>query len=440
MERKVLALSLLILALLPAGVFAQYKNRSPADMSRRFPMPKENAAVPQSTSVPLTTSKVPTASQGMLLVDEKGSVLRLTMTGVGHVRAVSAAGYPFPSGWESSLTLKAQPNKSLSFDVRLDMNQRSVGERYGAGATLVPNVAATWISDVKDPEIYQMVTRVGDLRRMTAGKGLYFKDMNEQGVVMQWVGRTQQMSVAYLLNGLVASSDIAILDWSNSDRTLGVAASWTVLDDLPGRLFDSRLSGYGRLNGLNWVDVDWELGLSGTPASDKPGYSVLIAPSKEFKSPSFYWFSGMTFRGYYGSAITPYTNTAAEGRLFSDVRSSLFDEDLEVDSWRTDMILGARASRIQSLSFRLKSELLLFGNMWGYADYEGLNVVPDSGSQISRHFFGTGFKFALSQHHFGYVGVQNKFLTSTGAVNGATDTLLSSKWAPTVVAGIKFKF
>ena len=384
--------------------------------------------------------KVPTASQGMLLLDEKGTALRLTLTGVGHARVVSAVGVPFPSGWESSVTFKVQPNKLLSFDIRLDMNQHSVGPRYGAGATLVPNVAATWITDVKDPEIYQMVTRVGDLRRMTAGKGLYFKDMNEQGVVMQWVGKTQQMSMAYLLNGLVASSDIAILDWSNSDRTLGVAASWTLLDDSPGQSLDSRLSTYGRVNLLNWVDVDWELGISGTPASDSPGYSVLIAPSKEVKSPSFYWFSGMTFRGYYGSSILPYRNAATEGRLFSDVRTSLFDEDLEVDSWRSDMILGGRASRIQSLSFRLKSELLLFGNIWGYADYEGLNVIPDSGSRVSRHFIGTGFKLALSQHHFGYLGCQNKFLTSIDAVNGASDTLLSSQWEPSVVAGIKFKF
>jgi len=397
-------------------------------------MPKENP------NVPIPNTKVPSANQGILLVDDKGAALRLTMSGAGHARMVSAVGKAFPLGWESSVTFKAQPNRALSFDVRLDMTQASVSDRYGSGATVVPNVAATWIADIRDREIYQMVTRVGDLRRMTVGKGLYYKDMNEQGGVMQWVGRTQQFSVAYVVNGLVSSSDIVLVDWSNSDRTLGLGAAWTLLDDRPGQALDSRLSGYGRLNVFNWIDLDWELGISNSSAADTLGYSVLVAPSKEIKMPNFYWFSGVTYRGYFGSVMAPYRQLHSDGRLLSDVRTSLFDEDLDVDSWRSAMILSDYSEQIQSVGFRLKSEWLLFGTTWIYGDYEGLTVIPDSGKLITRQYGAGGLKFAFSQHHFGYVGVQSKFIASLDGVNGANDTLLVNQGEPSMVAGVKFKF
>ncbi|NBV83006.1 hypothetical protein EBR57_02645 [bacterium] len=434
MARQVLIFLFAFVVFLSADIVAQYRNRAPVDAGRRFSMPKENP------NVPIPNTKAPSTNQGILLLDDKGSALRLTISGAGHTRMVSDVNKPFPLGWESSVTFKAQPNRAFSFDFRLDMLQPSVSDRYGSGATVIPNVAATWISDVRDREIYQMVTRVGDLRRMTFGKGLFYKDMNEQGGVMQWVGRTQQFSIAYVLNGVVSSSDIVLLDWSNSDRTLGLGASWTLLDDRPGQALDSRLSGYGRLNVFNWIDLDWELGISNSSAADTLGYSVLVAPSKEIKMPNFYWFSGVTYRGYFGSVMAPYRQLHSDGRPLADVRTSLFDEELDVDSWRSAVILSEYSEQIQSLAVRIKSEFLLVGNTWVYGEYEGISIVPDSGKLVTRQFGAGGLKFAFSQNHFGYLGIQSKFIASLGTVNGADDTLLVNQGNPSMVAGVKFKF
>jgi|GEM_PF-2779662 len=399
---------------------------------RSFKLPKE---------VERPTGSAPTPSEsGVLLLDDKGAVLRLTMSGVGHARWAGNPEYPFPVGWESSLSLKAQPNKSLTFDIRFDMNQQRASDRYSNGATLVPNVAATWTTDFSDPEIFQLVTRVGDLRRMTSGKGLIFKDMNESGAYLQFQGHTQRFTLSYLLNGLVASTDIVMADWSNLDRTLGTYAQWTLNESESGATQEARLAAYGKLSIFKWFDVDWEATISGANGSKSPGYSVLVAPYIEGKYPDFYWMSRVSYRGYFGSTLDAYPRYSTANTQLASVRTDLFDEDMDLESLRSILILGGRSETLQSVAGRWRMERLLFGSVWGFGDVDTLNIIPKSGSIKSITGFSAGIKLALSQHHYGYFAVQNKFLNSTTPVNGDSFTLTNHVVDSVLVAGVKFKF
>lgn len=249
------------------------------------------------------------------------------------------------------------------------------------------------------------------------------------------LGRSQQIGLSYAVHGLVATTDIVTVDWSNSDRTLGTLISTTLEDRKSSEAFDTKWGLYGKFDVIKWFDLNWETAISWTPKSDALGYSVLIAPSKEIKGSDAYFYFGATYRGYFGSSILPYQN-----RQLAEVESTLFDEELDLDSLRSVIIVSDFSNTIQSGALRIKCEQLLIGNLWGYIDFESLQVLPKTGPIRSLNTLAYGAKFALSQHHFGYIGVQDKFLGATADMNGTNNTQLVSRREPVIVAGLKFKY
>jgi hypothetical protein len=197
---------------------------------------------------------------------------------------------------------------------------------------------------------------------------------------------------------------------------------------------------YGHWNAWNWIDWDWEAAISGTPTAVAPGYSVLIAPSKEIKAPDFYIYTGLTYRGYFGSTLMPYTDYLSTGGRLSETETDLFDEDLDTDSWRTVMAMMPKSVHTHSGAARFRGERLLYGNVWAYLDAEAVRVMPEFGLTATTYLLSSGIKLAFSQHHFGYIGVQNKFLNTVTVSNGSDNTPFLVQRSPVIVGGIKFKF
>ncbi len=440
MERKGLGLGLTLCA-----VMLVFDGTLIAQQGRRFPLPRSGAGrIVNSASLDRPPAEPPSPAQspsdGVLLIDEAGTPLRLTLSGVGHIRMSSPPdAIPYPIGWESALTIKAQPNKSLWVDVRLDMNQQRIGDTYGSGQLVYPQVSATWMADVRDPEFFALTTRVGDLRKMTAGKGLFYKDQSEDGVAIELKGKTQSFSIAYLMYGLVASSDVVIAEWRNADRTFGVYGDYVRSDALGSTPLTSRLGFFGRVDIGGMVNLDWEAAGLKYSGPDDWGSAILIAPSKEFKFSDLYIMLAASYRGYYGATISGSRAQLTPVGL-ATVRADLFDEDLDWESYRSILSVTDTSSEIQSAGVHLKVERLVFGNWWVYGDYEWTRVMPHTAMPGDYIFWSTGLKAALTQHHYAYTGIQTKFLTDTGVVNGKNNSPYLAAYDPTWVAGVKFKF
>ncbi len=146
-----------------------------------------------------------------------------------------------------------------------------------------------------------------------------------------------------------------------------------------------------------------------------------------------------SYRGYYGATISGSRAQLTPVGL-ATVRADLFDEDLDWESYRSILSVTDTSSEIQSAGVHLKVERLVFGNWWVYGDYEWTRVMPHTAMPGDYIFWSTGLKAALTQHHYAYTGIQTKFLTDTGVVNGKNNSPYLAAYDPTWVAGVKFKF
>ncbi|NBV41874.1 hypothetical protein EBR96_03795, partial [bacterium] len=191
----------------------------------RSEVPEKRFALPQPNSQSATQlTPPPQASSGgaTVLLDDKATGAKLSVGGVGHARYVFAKegdSYPMTRALDSEFTFKAQPNKHLTVDFRAQLIRTNMDAQPPSANTFVPRMALSWVNEIADPELTQSITRVGDLRRLTLGKGLFFKDLESEGITTELKGRTQSITGTYVSRAYTEKSDLGILDWANANRT-----------------------------------------------------------------------------------------------------------------------------------------------------------------------------------------------------------------------------
>ncbi|NDD67591.1 hypothetical protein EBZ35_08115 [bacterium] len=119
---------------------------------------------------------------------------------------------------------------------------------------------------------------------------------------------------------------------------------------------------------------------------------------------------------------------------------SLLDEEFDYYNYRTMLLKAGPSQPVLGWSVRTKWDMEWWSGTWFYLDAE-YNQIMRATTLVEDSWMGsTGIKIAGSPYHYAYVGVQNRFSSSSSVGSPLLNQVALVKGDPVIVTGLKFRF
>jgi len=408
------------------------------------PIPKStrmSSVLPPTGSSPLVTRSP--LDSGLMMPD--ALAIRVSAGALGHVRYLW--GNPdqlWARAMDTEFYVKVTANAYISSELRfhvirpdtLGMIHSSSNSTY-----LIPRLLIRAQFDTFWPTMTGEVV-AGAQRRRGLGRFLWVKDVLTDGVDVTLRLGDQRMTMMGWGNVWTPHDLLLGLDWSIG--TAPMEAGVYVVGGRPGDAKWAFDMGAAGLYGTVALPFEWSLSteVAGVVASGNTdvGAGGLLSLSRRFET-----------KGLFGSIVGSITvanegfgawvgRRQTNGWAIMTQYPSLLDEEFDYYNYRTMLLKAGPSQPVLGWSVRTKWDMEWWSGTWFYLDAE-YNQIMRATTLVEDSWMGsTGIKIAGSPYHYAYVGVQNRFSSSSSVGSPLLNQVALVKGDPVIVTGLKFRF